>query len=489
MSTPRQVEKLQELFGQLLTEHRASSSAVDLTRYADDPVGFMRDVLQFEPWSAQVEVAEEVRENRLVAVAGCNAAGKDAVAAQLALWWVYARKGLVLISSATAKQLQDANMVEVKRAFDRAGGKLPGQLFQMALKVGGEPRILAFTSNEASRMTGFHHARILAILSEAQGIDDFAWEGLMACATGPDDRMLAVGNPTQPSGRFYVASKARGSSWSFIKISAERHPNIVAGRTVIPGGPSPEWVRQMAQEWGRDSSQYRSRVLAEFPDQGQEALIARSWVDAAVERHGETLANELWATAQGRGQEPVVAVDVAQYGPDQTVLGVRRGDVLERFVAWSNTPLDKTAERIAQEARDAGMRPGEEQWGRIVVDSLGVGAGVADLLKRWHWKVVYFNASRRDVDRSDRFLNWRAEALWKLRERFEQGRIAVPKDELLIDELIAVKWGPSPSGQVQIEPKDDLKGRIGRSPDRADCLMMAFYPGAVREMKLFPFAL
>jgi hypothetical protein len=30
------------------------------------------------------------------------------------------------------------------------------------------------------------------------------------------------------------------------------------------------------------------------------------------------------------------------------------------------------------------------------------------------------------------------------------------------------------TGKVQIEPKDELRARIGRSPDRVDALAMAF---------------
>lgn len=47
-------------------------------------------------------------------------------------------------------------------------------------------------------------------------------------------------------------------------------------------------------------------------------------------------------------------------------------------------------------------------------------------------------------------------------------------------ELVAIQWKPSASGKVQIESKDDLNGRLGRSPDRADAVSMVFYSGSVR---------
>ncbi len=476
-------ERLRQLEGDVagdLVEQRRVDAPVDFTRWENDPIGFMREVLRFEPWSAQVEVAESVRDHELVSVAGCNAAGKDAIAAQLALWWVYACGGLVLLSSATMKQVKDASMVEVARAFSRARGRyaLPGDLFQMSLRLDGEPRLLAFTSTESSRLTGYHQHRILAILSEAQAVEDFGYEGMMSCATGPQDRLLAVGNPVLTSGRFYTAHMNPSSPWKAIRISAEEHPNVVEGRTVIPGGPSRAWTRRMAAEWGRHSNMYRSRVLAEFPDQGEESLIARSWVEDAMAR-GEA------ASAPPATLEPILAVDVAQYGPDRTVVGVRRGDSLERFVVWGNASIPETVRRVADVAVGEGFVRWAE-WGMIVVDDVGMGTGVADGLKELGYRVRRFNGGYRG-GLGDRFLNVRAQAFWRVRDLLESGKLRLPRDSSLAEELVAIRWHPTTENKVQIEPKVQLKGRLGRSPDRADCVSMAFWKETFRPFIMQPF--
>ena len=69
-------------------------------------------------------------------------------------------------------------------------------------------------------------AQLNHISSEAQGVEDYAWEGVLACVTGSDDRVLAVGNPLEPSGRFFHASRAPG--WRSIRISAFEHPNVLS---------------------------------------------------------------------------------------------------------------------------------------------------------------------------------------------------------------------------------------------------------------------
>lgn len=72
------------------------------------------------------------------------------------------------------------------------------------------------------------------------------------------------------------------------------------------------------------------------------------------------------------------------------------------------------------------------------------------------------------------FANRRAKSYWHLQRLLEEGRIALLRDEKLFDELAATRWKVNSTAKVQIQPKDDLRARIGRSPDRADACAMAF---------------
>jgi hypothetical protein len=462
------IERLGRDLGDLLARHERGRSLGEFAAYSNDPIGFIREVLHGEPWSRQVEIAESVRDSPLVVVRSANAVGKDWIAARLALWWVYCRRGLALVTGPTERQVREVVMGEVARAF-HAAKDLPGELYQMALRLGRTETagILAFTSTEASRLTGFHAPRILAILTEAQGVEDFAWEGLLACATGSEDRVLAVGNPLSPSGRFYSVS--RSTSWRSLRISAEEHPNLLNGGQPIPGGPSREFMQRIASEFGEGSGIYRARVLGDFPDEGEEGLIRRSWLEEAAERfHRREFRLEAARAV------PIIAVDPARYGPDYTVLAVRRGPVLQEIVAWGQVSTMETVGRLQAELRRVGVLP--DGSGYVIVDEVGLGAGVLDRLKEigYRYHAYPFNGGRRAHDQP-RFLNARAESYWHLRQKLEAGEIALPRDEMLFDELVATRWRPTSDGRVQIEGKDDLKARLGRSPDRADAVAMAFY--------------
>ncbi len=117
------------------------------------------------------------------------------------------------------------------------------------------------------------------------------------------------------------------------------------------------------------------------------------------------------------------------------------------------------------------------QAGDIVIDEIGIGSGIVDRLRELGFTVKGFNGGsspKGGVRRAARFLNRRAQTFWELRQKLEAGEIALPEDEKLTDELCAIQWKITSAGKIQIEPKDELRGRLGRSPDRADAVAMAF---------------
>ena len=47
---------------------------------------------------------------------------------------------------------------------------------------------------------------------------------------------------------------------------------------------------------------------------------------------------------------------------------------------------------------------------------------------------------------------------------------------MLTEELTETKWKFQSNGSIMIEPKEDIKKRIKRSPDYMDSLANTFYP-------------
>jgi hypothetical protein len=310
-------------------------------------------------------------------------------------------------------------------------------------------------------LTGFHAPRVLGIITEAQGVEGYAWEAMLSCATGESDRILAVGNPLFPSGEFFNAS--RKPLWHSIQISALEHPNVIEGSEVIPGGVSSAFVNRIAEQYGASSGIYLSRVLGEFPMESQFGLIGRDLLDASL-------------TAEVGTGELVAAVDVARYGEDSTVLAIRRGPTLWKLVDWAKLSTTETARRCARLLLDSGITPSESpgrRTGLVVVDTIGVGAGVADTLKDIGFRVREYKSSRA-ARKSKQFINKRAESYWHLRELLEDGEIRLLEHGRLFEELVATEWSTDGSGRVKLESKEKLRDRLGHSPDFADAVVMCF---------------
>jgi hypothetical protein len=132
------------------------------------------------------------------------------------------------------------------------------------------------------------------------------------------------------------------------------------------------------------------------------------------------------------------------------------------------------------EGKMAGIMQGNPS-AYAMIDIIGVGAGVYDRAREdpeINNRVIPFNASlptkRRDRTNELGFSNLRSLGWWTLRELLQDDAIDLPPDDLLTGDLTSPKWKVMSGGKVQIEPKDDIKKRLGRSTNDGDAVMQAF---------------
>ena len=169
-------------------------------------------------------------------------------------------------------------------------------------------------------------------------------------------------------------------------------------------------------------------------------------------------------------------VDVARGGDDQTIIAKRWGNYFGELIKYRGTET-KTGEDVATYVMES-MEP-TEMRSLIVLDLAGVGSSPYDVLKRNKFNVEGFNAATAseltDASGLLNFKNRRAEAWWKFREALDPNSgedIALPPDSELMADLTAPTWDLKDS--IQIEAKDAIKKRIGRSPDCGDAVVMCF---------------
>ena len=101
------------------------------------------------------------------------------------------------------------------------------------------------------------------------------------------------------------------------------------------------------------------------------------------------------------------------------------------------------------------------------------GAGTTDKARRMGLPVMAVNFARR-ASQAKRFANLRAECYWTVRELLREGKMQLPADPMLLADLTAPKYAPDPYGRILIESKDDIRNRLGRSPDAGDGLALSY---------------
>ena len=325
---------------------------------------------------------------------------------------------------------------------------------------------MGLSAESADQFQGFHSPNMFIVVDEAEGVSEEIYEAIEAVMTSADPLLLLIGNPTIVSGAFRRAFYEERHLFHNITISALDSPNVQEGKTVIPGLTSAKWVEERRETWGEDNPIFRARVLGEFPDQAEDTLISLRDVEEAV--HRWTIGQE--EETSGSPDEVVLAVDVARFGSDSSVILHRQGSRVIEIRTFRKMDTMQLAGWVAAAIR-------ETSPGTVCVDEIGVGAGVVDRLKEQGFPIRGINVARR-ASQESLFANVRAEGYWRFKELFASGQIAIPNDHQLMGELAALRYSYDSQGRVQMESKDSIRQRGLPSPDKADALMLAFLESA-----------
>lgn len=445
--------------------------------YLHDPAGWVRDVLHEHLWSKQVEISESVRDERYTAAPSAHDTGKSYVASRLVAWWLSVHEpgtAFAVTTAPTTKQVEAVLWREIKKARKRGG--LPGRITleaQWYLPIGGEDELVAYgrkpqdltnAEEAATAFQGIHARYVLVVLDEACGIPLWLWNAVDSLVTNEHSRVLAIGNPDDPSSHFEKVCRP-GSGWNVIPIDGLETPNFTD--EPVPAELrdlllSPTWVAERRVRWGEKSSLFISKVRGWFPEASDDLLISPAMVRAAQERD---------LSGAAIGDPGSYGWDIGELGPDETVGYLNRAGMVRHVYSAQRQETMATAGAIAAELREHPDR-------RSVVDKIGVGSGVYSRLREQSLEVFGFGAGERALDPL-RYINRRAEAWWALRQAFVDGDIDLdPEDLDLAAELQAPKWGRDSRGRVWVESKKSMRKRGVASPNRADAVMMSFVRGS-----------
>jgi hypothetical protein len=297
-----------------------------------------------------------------------------------------------------------------------------------------------------------HHARYVLVLLDETGdtapaVGRTAEQALGNCEWG---KIVQAGNPTSHGGLLYAVSTQLRHQWHVISITADPDDPKRTPRVPV------EWAREQIATYGRDNPWVMAYILGQFPPTGFNSLLSPDDVQAATCRF---VPLDQYAWAQKR-----LGVDVARFGDDATVLYPRQGLVAFDPIEMRGAKTQDIAARVAV---------AHARWGSEVhfLDATGgYGAGVIDALGIARIKCVPVDYAGKADD--PRYFNKRTEMWWRMAEWLKRGG-SLPNDPQLARELTTpVYWFHQ--GKIRLEEKDQIKKRLGFSPDHADALAQTF---------------
>lgn len=465
----------------------------DFSQYAGNTIKFCHEVLRvphptergklvpFVPWDngtddCQAGILRSIDAgHKRIAVRSGHKTGKSTDIGGIALGCVASYPGArVLITAPTDKQVERASWREIKMFFRRARYRIPGRVYETArsgYKGPEETEIFGFVAKNADAFSGPSGGRMIIIVDEAAGIEHEIAEAIEGAAAG-GAIVILVGNPTQSSGPFFDAFHKERELWKLHHLDSR---DAIAYQKIhgpVPGLATQEWVDRCYAKWGANDARTEVRVHGNFPSAGATQVVGLELWKRAVERYPKHMPRDRSQIAIG--------LDVARLGDDKSKAICVQGNLSHPPKVWSKLKSIELARHVRKYAREMNATYGDPDLKPIIrVDSIGVGAGVYDQLEAFEDLIVVGIDSSARSDDPTEYANLRAQLAFGVREWLEGGGV-VCADEELREDVLAQQYGFDRTGRILVESKDQIKARIGRSPDAGDALANAVYPARER---------
>jgi len=192
---------------------------------------------------------------------------------------------------------------------------------------------------------------------------------------------------------------------------------------------------------------------------GADQIIREEWIRAAKGR--KFYCDKL---------KKFLVCDVARFGDDETVIMLFSNTNPVKVKTFGKRDTMFTANVLHIAAI-------QENCSAVVVDACGVGGGVVDRLREMadgSYEVIAIDSAGQAKDK-DTYQNVRAEMWDTAAQKLQIGEVELTYDDMqLFNQLCSPRYFFR-NGKIAVEKKEDIKKRLGRSPDRADCYVMGLY--------------
>lgn len=501
---------------------KAIQSKQSYTQYANDPVGFCKDILGEKLTDDVVAMMESVRDNEVTIAVSSNATGKSHGAARVSVWFYQCHQDCKVFTAAAPPYSNLKNILwgEIGSIVAKHPDMFSSQtVTALDIRRGPEDFLTGVSipssgtaKEREAKFSGKHQKNMLFVLDEGDAIPDDVYAGIESCMSGGHVRLLIMLNPRQAAGAVFRMQRDRTAN--VVHLSALRHPNVVTGEDIIQGAVTRDTTVRRINEWTRPLNDnekiekeslfvvpdflvgfeakrksggyypalpagkrkivnpaFSYMVMGQYPAQGTNQLISSEWISRARARY------DMYVLEHGdvppTGAVGIMGLDCAEMGDDLNVSVGRYGGYLTKFTTWGGVDTIETGSRaIDWYNAHHGITSAN-------VDATGIGAGVAPHMQLSGCVALGVKVAQKPTIKTDMgdFRLLRDQLLWCVREwlRTDPSAMLPPNEELL--EELAVPTYSTDSGKVEVMKKPDMKEVLKRSPNHLDALAMTFAGG------------
>lgn len=350
-------------------------------------------------------------------------------------------------------------------------------------------RKIALGNSDSVAIAGKHRYYQLIIVDEATGVSDNHFDVIKGTQTQGGNRTLLLSQGTKTVGFFYrthhelsqLNTPFKDGGWVNLRFNSENAPHV-----------SLDWIKERLIECGgRDSVEYRIRVLGEFAEDDEKTLINRLMINRAMRRNEPIIKDSepygwflLCDVAMGEYRDYSVCVLAKVIGVGNNSsrddneqakpTDARRVEFKSLLVYSNSIDMRQFRGRIVEEYQKFSNA-------RVLVDAGGNGLQLCKDLEdegvdvhRISWGNPCFNSENKK-----RFINLRAQAMVGLRDAIRDGRCLLPNvegrvKETMINQATHLPYSFTEKTQFQMMSKQKMREQGISSPDIMDAFSFAF---------------
>lgn len=440
--------------------------------WREHPASMVRELFGVEPDAWQEEALEAFPHSPKIAMKACKGPGKTFLLGCIAWNFLLTRPHpMCAATSIDGPNLKSGFWTEMARLrnkspllqhlFEWTKTEIYAKQHHSTWKMEARTWSKDANAEEVGKtLAGIHSDYVLFILDEVGGYPDAIMPTAEAIFAGnpKEAHIVMAGNPIRRSGPLFRACGRSRKGWTVIEITGDPDNPKRSPRIGI------EHARAQILEYGRENPWVKVNIFGEFPDSDINALIGDSEVRASMARY--------YRTHEIGNASKILGVDVARYGDDASVIFKRQG--LQCFPLLRLRNVDST-QGGGQVARVW------DEWGAdgCFIDMTGGwGSGWFDHLVRLGKAPIGVQYAG-DAHNKDRYFNKRAEMYFDAVEWIKRGGAlpcpdgVSPESTELFQALTQTTY-TFRGDRFLLEDKEQIKDRIGFSPDETDSFVQTF---------------